>query len=206
MRYPMKDQEIASETPPHGSMLPVHSFPVVDNIERDCPDSDPGHSLFQEWFFFCRVRKIGYAPGTECIYVETVVDRDTCVAFAKVYPARSAMNSVDLLTSRVVPFYERRGISIQEIHTRKTNEYWGLPPKHPYETFLAASHITHLGIDERSKPYNYLCRQFYELLLKEFFPLALRRHFQLSLSEIQQELDTFVDAYNATQMKRRGNS
>jgi hypothetical protein len=61
-------------------------------------------------------------------------------------------------------------------------------------------------MNEHGKPYHYLRLQFYELLLKEFFPLALRRHFQLSLSEIQKELDTFVDAYNATQMKRRGNS
>jgi hypothetical protein len=202
----MKIQEIASETHPHGSVLPIHLFPVFSHKERDCSDSNPGHWLFQESFFFCRVRKIGDATRTECIYIETVVDRDSGVAFAKVYPARNAMNSVDLLTSRVAPFFEGRRISIQEIHTRKTNDYCGLPHKHPHETFLAASHILHLGTDEHGKPYNYLCLQFYELLLKEFFPLAHRSHFHQSLSEIQNEPDAFANAYNATQIKRRGNS
>jgi hypothetical protein len=39
-------------------------------------------------------------------------------------------------------------------------------------------------------------------LLKEFFLPALRRKFQLSLDELQTDLDTFVEAYNAMQMKR----
>jgi hypothetical protein len=177
-----------------------------ENREKDCAASNPGQSLFQEWFFFCRVKKVGDVPGTECIYVETVVDRDSGVAFAKVYPAKNAMNSVDILSSRVVPFFERQGHAISEIHTRKTSEYCGLPPAHPFETFLATSHIEHLEMDHTGPPYNHLCERFYRFLLKEFFPMALRKHFQLSLVEMQKELDVFVEAYNAMQMKRAGNT
>jgi len=190
--------------PAHTSVVENHD--LAENQEKDSAASNPGHSLFQEWFFFCRVKKIGDAPGTECIYVETVVDRDSGVAFAKVYPTRNSVNAVDILASRVVPFFEHQGIEIKEIHTRKVNEYIGLPPKHPYETFLATSHIQHLGSEQPGEPYNYLCQQFYRFLLKEFFPLALRRHFQLSLTEMQKELDSFVDAYNANQMKRAKNA
>ena len=106
-----------------------------------------GHSLFQEMFFFCTVKNVGDIPGAGCIYVETVVDRDSGIAFAKVYSAKNAMNAVDILASRVVPFFERQGIAIKEIHTRKTSEYCGLPPAHPFETFLATSHIQHLPMD-----------------------------------------------------------
>ncbi len=47
------------------------------------------HSLFQEVFFFCTVKDIGDVPGAGCIYVETVVDRDAGIAFAKVYSAKN---------------------------------------------------------------------------------------------------------------------
>ena len=161
-----------------------------------------GHSLFQELFFFCTVKNVGDVPGTGCIYVETVVDRDSGTAFAKVYSARNAMNAVDILASRVMPFFERQGVTIKEIHTRRTSEYCGLPPAHPFETFLATSHIQHLPMERPGQPYNYLCEQFYRFLQKEFFPLALRKHFQLSLVEMQKDLDVFVEAYNAMQMKR----
>ncbi len=174
----------------------------VEKIEgKEYAVSNPGHALFQEMFFFCRVKKVGDVPGTECIYVEAVVDRDSGVAFAKVYPARNAMNAVDILASRVLPYCERHGVAIKEVHTRKTSEYCGLPPRHPFETFLAASHIEHLEIKPSSSPYNYLCEQFYRFLLKEFFPLALRRTFELSLREMQRDLDAFVNDCNSGRMK-----
>jgi hypothetical protein len=171
--------------------------------ENEDVASNPGHALFQELFFFCTIKNVGDVPGMGCIYVETVVDRDSGFAFAKVYPARNAMNAVDILASRVVPFFERQGVAIGSIHTRKTSEYCGLPPVHPFETFLATSHIQHLRMDKSAQSDKYLCEEFYSFLLKEFFPAALRRTFRLSLDELQKELDVFVEAYNAMQMKHK---
>jgi hypothetical protein len=171
--------------------------------EKENVASHLGHSLFEEAFFFCTVKNVGDVPGAGCIYVETVVDRDSGIAFAKVYPTKNPMNAVDILASRVVPFFERQGIAIKEIHTRKSSEYCGLLPVHSFETFLATSHIQHLPMDQSSQPCNQLCEQFYRFLLKEFFQPALRRKFQLSLDELQKDLDTFVEAYNAMQMKHK---
>lgn len=165
--------------------------------------SNEGHSLFQESFFFCTVKNVGEIRGPRCIYVETVVDRDSGLAFAKVYPARNAMNAVDILASRVVPFFERRGLAIKEIHTRNTSEYCGLPPVHPFETYLATAHIEHLPKSQSGYPANYLCEQFYRFLLKEFFLPALRKTFRLSLDDLQKDLDAFVEMYNAMQTKRK---
>jgi hypothetical protein len=164
---------------------------------------DDGPSLFQEVFFFCTVKDVGDVPGAGCIYVETVVDRDSGIAFAKVYPAKNAMNAVDILASRVVPFYESQGVAIKQIHTRKTSEYCGLPLVHPFETFLATSHIQHLPKDLPGHPDNHLCEQFYRFLLKEFFLPALRKKFKVSLDDLQNDLDTFVEAYNALQMRQK---
>src|ERR1700733_13534656 len=152
-------------------------------------------------FFFCTIKKLADLPESGCIYVETVVDRDSGIAFAKVYSAKNAMNAVDLLAGRVVPYFERQGVAIKEIHTRKTSEYCGLPLAHPFETFLATSDIQHFPIDLPGHPHNHLCEQFYSFLLKEFFLPALRKKFKLSLNELQKDLDNFVGAYNALQMR-----
>jgi hypothetical protein len=160
----------------------------------------PGHSLFQEMFFFCTIKKVADLPGSGCIYVETVVDRDSGISFAKVYSSKNAMNAVDILSSRVLPFFKRQGVAIKEIHTRNTTEYCGFVPVHPFETFLASAHIRHLPMEQLGRPGTYLCEEFYRRLLKDFFPSALRRKFPLSLRELQKDLDAFVEAYNAAQI------
>jgi hypothetical protein len=172
--------------------------------EKEEAASNSGHSLFQESFFFCTIKNVGDLPGAGCIYVEAVVERESGIAFAKVYSAKNAMNAVDILASRVVPFFKRQGIAIKEIRTRTTNEYCGLAPIHPFESFLAASHIQHLPADLSGQPHNHLCEQFYKFLLKEFFLPALRRKFQLSLGELQEALDAFVKDYNSERMKHAG--
>lgn len=173
------------------------------SISMQAPDAcrqeniaDEGHTLYQEVFFFCAVPNVGDLAGTGFIYVETVVDRDSGFAFAKVYPAKSSMNAVEILSTRVFPFLKSKGLTVQKIHTPKRSEYFGLAPLHPYETLLAASHIQHLPADNPGTPHNYLCLQFYRFLQKEFFRPALRKKFNLSLEELQQELDEFIDAYN----------
>jgi hypothetical protein len=155
-----------------------------------------GRALFQEVFFFCTIKNLGDIPGTGSIYVETVVDRDTGMAFAKVYSAKHPINAVDILASRVLPCFERRGQTIEEIHTRKTSEYCGLLPVHAYENFLATSHVRHLPKNQPGHPDNHLCEEFYRFLLKEFFLPALRRKFQITLDSLQKDLDIFVQAYN----------
>ena len=164
--------------------------------------STGGHILFQESFFFCNVKNVGDVRGTGCIYVEAIVDRDTGCAFAKVYPARNTMNSVDILSTRVLPYFRGTGSGVKEIHTRKTPEYCGLAPMHPFETFLATSQIQHLNTSQPGKPYSYLCVQFYRYLQSEFFQPALRTKFMLTLDELQTDLDAFMEAFNATRWKR----
>src|ERR1700680_1274158 len=141
MRNLMKMPEIATEAALHAHSCAIGKFEPGEKKEKQDAACNEGRALFQELFFFCKVMNVGDVPGAGCIYVETVVDRDSGIAFAKVYSAKNAMNAVDILASRVVPFFKRLGVAIKEIHTRKTSEYCGLPPVHTFETYLAASHI-----------------------------------------------------------------
>lgn len=172
-----------------------HTRRLPHGSENQLPSEQPD-TLFQEVFFFCTVKNVGDVRGPGCIYVETVVDRDTGMAFAKVYSTKNPNNAADILRSRVFPFFKRRGKTIGEIHTRSTSEYCGIPTMHPFETCLTTSGILHIAKNKPGHPDNRLCEQFYRLLLKEFFMPALRKRFQISLDGLQTDLDAFVEAYN----------
>ncbi len=189
------------EMPRGAAREPKESHEVFDKKKEEAGQTT-GHALFQESFFFCTVKNVGDIPGAGCIYVEAAVEPISGVAFAKVYSAKSPLNAVDFLRSRVVPFFERRGNVIGEIYTRRTTEYCGPVTTHAFESFLAGSHIRHLHVDHCSRPYNYICEQFYRLLLKEFFLPALRTRFDLTLVELQRKLDAFVQSHNSTQLER----
>ena len=118
------------------------------------------HSLFQELFFFCTIKKVGDVPGAGCIYVETVVDRDSGVAFAKVYSAKNAINAVDILASRVVPFFERRGSCNQgNSHSKNERILRTACPCTPLK--LSSPRLTSNTCRWTSpaQPHNYLCEQ-----------------------------------------------
>ena len=156
----------------------------------------PGHSIFQESFFVCTIKGFADVPSIRDIYVETVVDANCGLAFAKVYPSRSPMNAVDILRERVFPFYERYAVTVWKITTRSTREYCGLAPVHPFETLLSASHVEHASIDSRWGTHHRPCGDFYHILCAEFFTPAIRNNSYMSFRKLQQDLDAFFEKYN----------
>jgi hypothetical protein len=179
----------------------------TSDTSREPPAEDAapnsGRALYQAGFFVCTIKNVGDIPGGGSIYLEIVVDRDSGVTFAKVYPARSLLNGLDILTSRVIPFFERQGAAIGEIHTPNSRDYCGPLPKHPFHTFLATSQIKHVAAAHvADDPHEFLCEQFYWFLLKEFFQPALRKTFRVSLDDLQRDLDAFLKSYNSTKHLR----
>ena len=155
-----------------------------------------GHFLYQNSFFFCRVQGIGDLSGGGCIHVEIVVDRDSGVAFAKVYPAFNALTAADILSTRVLPYFDRNGMKIGEIATPEKSQYFGFVPAHCYENLLSNANIRHVAMAHRGHPHDDSCERFYSFLQKEFFQPALRKTFRVSLEQLQRELDAFLAAYN----------
>src|SRR3984893_12020201 len=56
----------------------------------------PERLLFQESFLVCTVKDFGDLLSVGDIYVETVVDANCRLGFAKVYPSKNAMNAADI--------------------------------------------------------------------------------------------------------------
>jgi hypothetical protein len=158
-----------------------------------------GHLLVQESRFVCTVKGVGDISDIGDIYVEIVIDTNCRLAFAKVYRDGSAMNAVDLLQERVVPFYKLHGVAIERIITPKTREYCGLTPVHPYETFLAIAHIDHQSVDRKQEPSTLYCEELFKVLGREFFEPMLQKSFHLSVDKLQGELDLFMEGFNHKQ-------
>jgi hypothetical protein len=79
---------------------------VEENNQNEEGTFVDGRSLFEEVFFFCTVKNFGDVRWAGRVDVETVVDRDSGIASAKVYSAKNPVNAVDILVSRVVPVFE----------------------------------------------------------------------------------------------------
>jgi hypothetical protein len=156
----------------------------------------PGRWLFQESFFVCTVKNFGDAPGVRDIYVETVVDTNCKLGFARVYPSINAMNGVDILKDQVLPFYNRYDAKIERIFTPSTRAYCGLAPIHPFETLLATSQIEHHSVDPRSWMHVRPSEDFHHALSAEFFTPAIRNNSYRSFDKLQRDLDIFVEKYN----------
>jgi hypothetical protein len=199
MRDFPQNRDRSTESPP-GPANSSRARPA--NAEKTVAFAHDGRLLLQDSFFFCTIPGVGDLPGAGSIYLETVVDRDSGVAFAKIYSTRKSINGVDILTSRVIPFFERQGETIKEIQTRHTSEYCGPVPKHPFHTFLTSSSIQHVVIDAADYQYAHVCQGFFCLLVKEFLEPALRRSFRVSIDALQKDLDVFIEAYNSRKSVR----
>ena len=172
------------------------------DIEYEAPC--PGHSLVQESFFICTVKGFGEIAGLGNLYVETVVDPDCRLAFAKVCGAQSPLNAANILQTCVLPFYERHGVPVERMFTRNSREFCGLMPTHPYELFLVSAKIEHALLGRGQDSLRLPCQQLYHILCQEFFALEFRRTFRHSFSTLQRALDLFLEGYNRKRVARDG--
>ncbi len=186
------DSQLAWESTPPTRPGQSREFRADIGYEALCP----GHSLVQESFFICSVKGLGEIVGLGDLYVETVVDVNCRLAFAKVCGSQSPLNAVNILKTWVLPFYERHGVRVERMFTRNTREFCGLIPAHPYELFLASANIEHVLLVPGHDSLRLSCWQLCRILCQEFFPLELRTTFRQSLRTLQRALDLFLEAYN----------
>jgi len=124
------------------------------------------------------------------------VDTFCSVAFAKVYTAKFPVTACDLLHDRVLPFYEALGVSVSAILTDNGREFCGRPEQHPYELLLALEGIEHRTTKVRSPRTNGFVERMNRTLLDECFRIAGRTTWYIEASEIQRDLDRFIEYYN----------
>ena len=155
-------------------------------FESECP----GYCGAQDTFY------VGNMKGVGRIYQQTFIDTYAKVAFAKLYDRKTPITAADLLNDRVVPFYDAREVRLCRVLTDRGTEYCGNPEHHQYELYLALEDIDHSRTKTKSPQTNGIVERFHKTVLDEFYRIAFRKKIYRSITELQDDLDSWVQSYN----------
>lgn len=155
-------------------------------FESECP----GYCGAQDTFF------VGTLKGVGRIYQQTFIDTYSKVGLAKLYERKSALTAADMLNDKVLPFFEAHDIPLMRILTDRGTEYCGSAETHEYQLYLAIEDIDHTKTKTKSPQTNGICERFNKTLLDEFYRVAFRKKVYRTLTELQADLDAFIERYN----------
>ena len=139
---------------------------------------------------------VGTLKGVGRIYQQTFIDTYSNVGSAKLYTSKHPINSADLLNDRVIPFFDKYGISLLRVLTDRGTEFCGKPDTHEYQLFLALNDIDHSKTKAKNPQTNGICERFHKTILDEFYHIAFRKKIYLGVDELQQDLDEWMHKYN----------
>lgn len=150
----------------------------------------PGFLFGQDTFY------VGWIKGIGKIYQQTGIDTYSNVGFAKLYTDKTAVTGADLLNDRVLPFFDSFNVPLLRVLTDRGTEYCGCVENHPYQLFLYLNEIEHTKTKARHPQTNGITERFNQTLLDEFYTVFFRKKLYKSLTEIQTDLDVFLEEYN----------
>ena len=150
----------------------------------------PGYLLAQDTYY------VGTIKGVGRIYQQTVIDTYSKNSFAKLYDRKNALVAADTLNDQVIPFYEQHQIPVLRILTDRGTEYCGRREHHEYQLYLAIEDIDHTKTKARSPQTNGICERFHRTIQEEFYAVAFRKKIYRSLTELQTDLDRWMEWYN----------
>lgn len=139
---------------------------------------------------------IGRIDGVGRIYQQTFIDAYTGFVFAKIYYQKNVEAAVDLMKSRVMPFFRMENITLQRVLTDQDAIYCGLLQQHEYEKILSANGCEHNCTDSWHPRTNGICMRFHKLIHDDFYQATLRTKKYVSIEELQLDLDQWIKAFN----------
>lgn len=159
-------------------------------FEGEIETEHPGYLGSQDTFY------VGVLKGVGRIYQQTFVDTYSKVAQCKLYNGKNALTAADLLNDRVLPLFQQYDVEILRMLTDRGTEYCGKSDEHEYQLYLAINDIEHSRTKVRSPQQNGICERFHKTILDEFYQRAFRRKIYDSISELQIDLDKWLEYYN----------
>jgi transposase InsO family protein len=162
----------------------------TEDPEQHVESHKPGYLLCQDTYY------LGTIKGVGRIYMQSVVDTFCSIGFAKLYLSKLPITAVDVLHERVLPFYEEKGIAVENILTDNGREYCGRALRHPFELYLAINEIEHRNTKVQSPQTNGFCERFHQTVGNEFVKVQFRKKIYTTLPELQEDLDAFLEFYN----------
>jgi transposase InsO family protein len=151
----------------------------------------PGYLGSQDTYY------VGNLKGVGRIYQQTFIDTYSKLGFVKLYDRKHAITAADMLNDRVLPFFEEHEVPLLRILTDRGSEYCGNRETHEYALYLDLENIEHTRTKTRSPQTNGICERFHQTIQNEFYASAFRRKLYHSLEELQRDVDTWMESYNA---------
>jgi len=151
----------------------------------------PGYLGAQDTYY------VGMIKGVGRIYQQTFIDTYSKLAFVKLYDRKNAITAADMLNDRVIPLFEEHGLPLLRILTDRGSEYCGSRESHEYELYLDLENIEHSRTKTKSPQTNGICERFHQTIQNEFYASAFRRKLYESLEQLQADVDTWMESYNA---------
>jgi len=151
----------------------------------------PGYLGAQDTYY------VGNLKGVGRIYQQTFIDTYSKLGFVKLYDRKHAITAADMLNDRVLPFFEEHEVPLLRILTDRGSEYCGNRETHEFALYLDLENIEHTRTKTRSPQTNGICERFHQTIQNEFYASAFRRKLYHSLEELQRDVDTWMESYNA---------
>jgi transposase InsO family protein len=161
-----------------------------DVAHGEIETAHPGYLGSQDTFY------VGTLKGVGRIYQQTFVDTYSKWAAAKLYTNKTPITAADLLNDRVLPAFEKAGMSVIRMLTDRGTEYCGKVDSHDYQLYLAINDIEHTKTKVRHPQTNGICERFHKTILQEFYQVAFRKKIYRNIEELQIDLDAWIAHYN----------
>jgi transposase InsO family protein len=161
-----------------------------DQAAGEIETAHPGYLGSQDTFY------VGTLKGVGRIYQQTFVDTYAKIAFAKLYTTKTPITAADLLNDKVLPFFIEHKLPLLRILTDRGTEYCGKAERHDYQLYMAINDIDHTKTKVRSPQTNGICERFHKTILQEFYQITFRKKLYSNLSELQKDLDEWLEYYN----------
>lgn len=161
-----------------------------DTAHGEIETAHPGYLGSQDTFY------VGTIKGVGRIYQQTFVDTYSKWAAAKLYTTKTPITAADLLNDRVLPAFAAEGLSVLRMLTDRGTEFCGRADSHDYQLYLAVNDIEHTKTKAQHPQTNGICERFHKTILQEFYQVTFRRKLYASLTELQSDLDQWIDYYN----------
>lgn len=139
----------------------------------------PGYLEAQDTYY------VGTIKGVGRIYQQTFIDTYSKVAFAKLYDRKIALVAADMLSDKVVPFFEEQQIPLLRMLTDRGTEYCGKAEHHEYELYLQIEGIEHSKTKVKSPQSNGICERLHRTIQEEFYAVAFRKKLYESPESLQ---------------------
>ena len=158
--------------------------------ERHIVTRHTGDLLAVDTFFVSHLKGVGK------VYLQTVVDCHSRYAWGRLYPNKLPLTTVHVMNNDVFPTFEAHEARIATVLSDNGREYCGRPDRHPFELFLQLEEIEHRTTKIRRPQSNGFVERLRRTLLDEHLRIMGRKKFYESIDEMQNDLDTYLLAYN----------